>query len=133
MPDFQIVVDQATAEAEVQRLLDRKKVFPKQRERLAPAIEQVVEAMTYGLVTINDDGSITQKLLEPINGIEEIKYASRIEPITINRRIQNLKVDNVTNRFLVYLSTYSNQMETIFLNMEPSDRSTADSIAFFFQ
>lgn len=133
MSDFNQVMSQSDAELEIRGLLAKKKIFPKQIERLQPAIEQVAEAMSYGLVTIGDDGSITQKLLSPVNGKEEITYAARIAPIEVNKALQNLKVTNQTNINLTYLKMYSKEMETTFLNMEPSDRTTAESIAFFFQ
>ena len=130
---FEIKVNIDVAEKEVSALLDKKKIFPKQRERLQPAIEAVTEAVTYGFVKIETDGKITQTLLEPIGDITELIYAARMEPFTINKAIQTLKADNQTNRNLIYITSYTGQLQATINKLEPSDRNIADCIALFFQ
>jgi hypothetical protein len=131
--EFKIVYAQDKAEADVAALLDKKKIFPKQRERLHLAIEAVVEAMTYGFVTIDESGRITQKLVDPVGELTELHYAARVDPATINKAISSLRVDNQTNRNMVYLKSYTGQLEATINRLEATDRNTADSIAFFFQ
>lgn len=130
---FEVKIPIDAAEAEVNKLLDKKKIFPKQRERLAPAIEAVAEGISYGFVTIHDDGKITQTLTTPIGDITELHYSARVEPAVINKNIAGLKIDNQTNRNMVYLKSYTGQLEAIINKMEAADRNIADSIAFFFQ
>lgn len=130
---FEIKVPVEKAEAEISSLLDKKKILPKQRARLEPAIEAVAEAMSLGLVVIHDDGQITQTLITPVGELTELKYCARVEPVTINKHISALKVDNQTNRNLVYLKSYTGQVEATFNRLENADRNIADSIAFFFQ
>jgi len=130
---FEIKVPIDKAEAEINSLLDKKKILPKQRARLEPAIEAVAEAISLGLVVIHDDGQITQTLLTPVGELTELKYSARVEPLTINKHISTLKIDNQTNRNLVYLKSYTGQLEATFNRLENADRNIADSIAFFFQ
>jgi hypothetical protein len=130
---MQIVVEQEAAEKEVERYLDKRKVFPKQRERLTPAFDAVVEAMMFGYLTIDEEGVITQKLIEPIGDLTEIQYKFRVDPATINKAISALKVENLTNRLMVYIKSHSGLLEAIINKLENKDRNIADACAYFFQ
>ena len=131
--EFSIVMQADQAEDEVNRLLQQKKIMPKRREALQIAVDSVVEAMTFGLVSISEDGTITQKLATPILPIETLVYVPRVAPETIMKKISELRVDNQTNRNMCYLKAYTNQSEGVINKLEPADRNIADSIAFFFQ
>lgn len=131
--DLNQVITEALALEQIEGLIAKKKMLPKKREALAPAIERIAEAMVYGLLSINADGSMEQHLATPVNNLETIKYKARVEPEVINRELSKVKVDNQTNRNMVYLKAYSGLMEPQFNKLENTDREIADIIAFFFQ
>jgi hypothetical protein len=130
---FEQKISPEQAENEINALLDRKGVLPKQRERLGPAIEAVVEGMSLGFVDINDDDTIVQRLIKPLPSLTELKYAARIDPARINKQISELRIDTQTNRNLVYITAYTGQVTGTIQKLEGADRNIADSIAFFFQ
>lgn len=122
----------ASALAEIERLMDLKKIFPKQRERLKLAIEAVAEGMQYGYVSIAEDGQIVQKLSEPLPGTSEITYKARVEPYTINTELQKAGT-SVNNIVLVYQKLYTGLPTATFQKLEPFDKNIADAITYFFQ
>ena len=120
------------AEAEVNALLDKKNIFPKRREALQQAVDSVVEAMQYGFVTINEDGTITQNMITPVDSVSVITYKARIAPEVMNRQIASLKIDNATTRNVAYIKAYTGLLENVINKLETTDRNTAESIALFF-
>lgn len=126
-------VAEEIATAEVNALLDKKRIMPKQRERIKLAVEAVIEAVVYGLVTIHEDGSITQTLDTAKGGITEIKYKDRVEPFEVNKELQRVNARTGDAVTLAYQKLYSGQPADIFLKLEPNDKNIADCIALFFQ
>lgn len=131
--NIKVVVPIDKAEEEVNTLLDKKKIFPKRREQLQIAIDTVAEAISYGYVTIDEEGAIQQKLVSPVGELTELKYQPRVAPDVVNKIIGGLKNDTQTNRNLAYIKLYTGELEATINKLEPTDRTTADSIAFFFQ
>ena len=131
--DFKVVVPLETAESEINALLDQKNMMPKRRVALAEVIENVIEAITFGLVSVNEDGTITQKLVVPVGGLSELKYAARVEPSVIQMAIKRLGSESASSRQMVYLKAYTGELENTINKLEPVDRNTSDCIALFFQ
>lgn len=131
--DFKVVVPVEQAEQDLQAWMDKKMIFPKRREALTPAIDTLIEQISYGNVAIEDDGSLTQKLIMPVGSTSELKYAPRISPLIVNKELQGLKNDNQANRNVTYIKLYTGQVANTINSLEPVDRTTADCIAFFFQ
>lgn len=130
---FEIVVEPSVAEKEVSQLLDSKNILPKRREALQPAVETVIEAVTYGLVTIDGDGRITQQLTEKIGEIERIVYVPHVAPEVISKQLKGLKVYNQVNITAVYWKAYTGMMESTLDKLHPTDKAIAESLTFFFQ
>jgi hypothetical protein len=131
--EFKIVMPADLAEQEVNKLLDLKKIFPKQRERMSLVIDEVVEAMVYGYVTIEADGKIIQKLVEPSDILTEIVYAPRIDPMVLNKKLNELKKINNQTVSLVYICCYTGLLEAQVNKLCQKDKNIADAIALFFQ
>lgn len=130
---FKEVIALSAAEEEVNKYLDTKVIMPKRREGLQPAIEAVSEAVSYGFVAFNDDGSITQKLIEPIGALTELVYRQKVDAATMQKEIATVKVFNQSNINACYIKCYSGLLKAQTDKLEPADRNTADSISFFFQ
>lgn len=127
------VLSEEQATAELNEFFDRRIIFPKRREALAAPIEAVVEAMTFGLVAIHEDGSITQKLCVPVGPLTELKYVADVPSSTISKLISNLKVYTQTNINMEYISAYTTVIKAQIEKMHPTDRNLADALAFFYQ
>lgn len=123
----------AMAEAEVDKLLDLKKILPKRREVLKEtSIPYVIEAVSLGLVEIGTDGTITQTLVDPVNGVDKLQYAARIPAAKVQEALGRLKELTVQTKINTYLTLYTGQLPTVINNLEPTDRNTAEAIALFF-
>lgn len=135
---FETKIPIEVAQQEVEDLLDKKNIKPKRRADLEGVIDVVVEAISLGLVAINEDGSIKQLLITPVGEsgtLTEINYKARVEPIAINNKLTALKGESAANpRMLsmVYMQAYTGLLAAQINNLEPSDRETANSIISFF-
>lgn len=127
------VLTEEQATAELNEFFDRRIIFPKRREQLAAPIEAVVEAMTYGHVVINADGTITQKLCVPVGNVTELTFAADVPASTMSKLISNLKVYTQTNVNLEYISAYTTTIKGVVEKLHPTDRNLADALAFFYQ
>ncbi len=129
------VISEEQALKEIDALLDKKKILPKRRATIQEGIDTVVEAMMYGLVTIDEKGCIKQTLQFPLgdnNSMTELVYADRIAPATIQKALSTIKVDSGTNRCLAYITTYTSNLQTTILNLESPDWNIAAAISLFF-
>lgn len=130
---FEIKVSQEQAENEVSNLLDKKMIFPKQRERMQIVIDAVVEGITLGFVAIDEEGKITQTLCTPVGNLSQLIYKARVEPFTMSKNIKAAKAQTAGERSLVYICSYTDQLPAAIEKMEPADRNIAEAISFFFQ
>lgn len=130
---FEIKVSEEQAINEVNALLDKKRMFPKDRERRKAAIDAVIDGVMYGLVSIETDGSISQTLDVAVGTIDVLKWKSHIAAETMNRALSQAKAENQVSRNMVYITTYTDSLTATINKMEPNDRNICDSIAFFLQ
>ena len=130
---FETKVSEAVAQQEVENLLDLKGIFPKQRQRIAPASEAVVEAISLGLVVINADGSIKQTLFKKTSTLTEINYKARVSPTEIAQlQRQTKNADPVTARLMTHIRASASVTEAEVNELEPQDRNITEAIALFF-
>lgn len=124
-------VDQATTD--IHALLDKKNTLPRRREMLEPAIETVAEAMSFGMVTISEDGQIRQKLMVPVGDVTELVYVPHVPAGEMQKAISKLQVYNQATVNRTYISAYTGLLNAQVDKIEPTDRTIADAIAFFCQ
>jgi hypothetical protein len=128
-----VKVDEVTARQEVDTFLDGRKMMPRFRKSIEAAIETIVEAIVYGIVAINDDGSITQNLVTPVDSRESLTYKPHVTAFDMNAALIKAKAQSQIERNVVYITTYTGCLTSTVNKLEPTDRSNADSIAFFLQ
>lgn len=134
---FKEVMPLEQAVSEVKSYLAARKMFPSRVEALKPMIDTVAEAMMYGFVAIDDDGVITQMLVDPIqdvNGavvLDKLVYRKRVKPDEVNREIEKLKEDNQRTRIMMYVTLHCEQPKAIINKLETQDRAVCDAIGFF--
>lgn len=126
-----ISLDLATAD--VEKWLTFKKVNDKKREAFKVNIDAMAEAVSEGILIINEDFSITHKLLFAIGEevkINEFKYKARL---SVNE-LQNASVGKagMDARILSAIGALSDQPKKIVSAMDTEDYNVAGSIAVFF-
>lgn len=135
---FEEVMPFDVAMKEVSTFMDKKKIYPRRRQALQGIMEIVAEAIQYGQVVINDDGSICQTLLEPVVDqnktvvLAKLEYKARVEPSVINKMIQDNKVPGTDARNMIYTTAYSGEGAGMINKLESTDRNTCDAITLFF-
>lgn len=129
---WEIKVEESIAKQDLDNLLDKKRIKPSRRVDLEKCIAVIIEAITFGYVSINEDGSISQKLICPVNQFEAIEYKSRVEPSAIQSKLSLLKVDNYNSRLMVYTQAYTGCISSQINSLEPCDKETCEAITTLF-
>jgi hypothetical protein len=126
------------AEAEVSAWLDRKKILPKRRERLSVSIDNLIEAVQYGIISINDDGSIVHTLQIPVTDnkgemvCDKLTYKARIDTDSLLKAIAALKVNIADTQLMANIAELTGQPYGVITKMDPTDLTVAKSIGVFF-
>lgn len=137
MPYTEVMpVEQATNE--VNALLDSKKIRPKRREAIQSQVDTLIEAVTYGFLTISPE-KIVMVLETPITSgdkpITEIEMKYRVAPEVLRAGLSRLKSGDMfaqlMNVGLAYVTT-PNIVEAVINKLEQSDRAVFDSLSLVF-
>lgn len=132
--EFEEKVSIGQAETEVNNWLANKKVLPSRMLVLEEqrVIATVVEGVQLGYVSFNEDGTITQKLIEPFGTVTELKYPARITAEERNKTLQSLKVNTPTGQITAMVKKLTGEMDSNLIKMESGDKNIAEAIALFF-
>lgn len=122
------------AESEVKRWLDEKKVSSRRRDAMIGMQENIIEAIQDGLITIDDECVITQKLKFPDGvGANELRWKTRISSIDLEGPKRVVKGDawddNMTRTIMAATGCVANTARKL---DSTTDRQLAESIAIFF-
>lgn len=137
MPYTEVMpLEQATNE--VNALLDSKKIRPKRREAIQSQVDTLIEAVTYGFLTISPE-KIVMVLETPITSgdkpITEIEMKYRVAPEVLRAGLSRLKSGDMfaqlMNVGLAYVTT-PNIVEAVINKLEQSDRAVFDSLSLVF-
>jgi hypothetical protein len=134
--DIKIATEVATAE--VNKWLDLKKIGEKKREDKKDSIDSMIGAICEGMLTIDDRGTITQKLKFPIKDesgkveLEELKYKPRLSTAQIQACLQGTKLTDLYALPIALISALTDQAKTIIKLLDSEDSSVGQSIANFF-
>jgi hypothetical protein len=133
------LVNFETARKEIYEWLDHKKIRNKKREDYQSSIDNLISLVQDGVLSVNEDFSITHKLNFPIemggsNGaVTEVKYKPRIEARELREKLANLKTGDATdNRLTGYFCAISGQSIGFQGKLDTSDTSIANEIIIFF-
>ena len=129
-------IDFETASKNVESWLDHKKIRPNKREAHKEYVEDMISAVQYGILVINEDFTITQKLDFPIPGdepLEVLTYAPRLHGAALDARMKGVKNGDGDGRLNAVIAALTKQSINIPKKLDTStDKSTALSIAIFF-
>lgn len=120
------------AEKEVNAWLDYKKIKPKQRTASAPMIEELVEAVMEGIISIDEKNVIKHKLSYPVDGLySELTYKPRL---TVGESLQSsVSIGSAFDSMILSTISALTGKGTIELQkMDTEDYKISKSIAVFF-
>ena len=129
------VVNIDSATAEIDKWLDHKRINEKKREDQKSTIDSLIDAVRFGMLTVDEDFNLVQKLYFPIGNnqeVEELKYKPRIGVGTVHRHLKGLKADDADGRLAAYVAALTNSTKAQIAALDTEDYGVGQSIAIFF-
>lgn len=129
-------IPRETATDEVNGWLDYKKVSAKKRETHKEHIDNLVDAMVEGNLTLNEAKEFTQLLKFPIEGgeekLSELKYKPRLKVETVQMHLHGVKPSDNYGLINAYISALTTKPKALIKNLDSEDYTLAYGIAVFF-
>ena len=132
-------VDPEVALQDVTDWLDKRKIFPGQREKGQDQIDILVEAVSQGILVINpEDNSIEHKLIWPLENKEKVvtlaslKYSGRLNDNMMRPHTAGLKPGDSDGRLLAYIAGLTGVVRGVLVNLDSQDKRIAMAISIFF-
>lgn len=130
------LVDKKTASNEVEGWLDFKKVPASKRESMKATIDNFIDAICDGILTIDATTHVvTHNLSFPIGTdakIEKFEYKPRINMGTVNLHLQGVKSSDADGRLCAYVAALTSKPKAVIVQMDTEDNAIAQLIALFF-
>lgn len=130
------VVDELSAKAEIEKWLDHKKVRAKVREKNSDNIEQLVECIMDGFLTLDETTfELKQKLAHEIGEdkkISELVFKPRLKMFEIQQRTKGVKVSDTSEYVMAYVSALTGQPAAVLKQLDSSDYGIGQNLAVFF-
>lgn len=121
------------AQNDIQRWLDAKRIPEKKRATMAAMIENMVDAVVNGQLTVDEDGSLVQILQFPESGVDKLTYKLRISSHDLEGPKRLVKGDGLDDNLLRILMALTGAPVNTLRKLDLSvDKPLADSIATFF-
>lgn len=125
------------AKETIEKWLDSKRISEKDRTTQEGTIENLVEAVRYGNLVLNEeDFSLTQSLVFPLGTHEEVSqltYKNRIADRDIEPYRKLVKGDDINGILTRTILALTDKPVNVIRGLDKStDRQLADSIAIFF-
>jgi hypothetical protein len=128
-------ISRELAQQEVEKWLDFKRYRQSKREENKDSIEQLVNAVSDGLLILNDDFSWTQKLIFPIGeGVEikELKYRPRLNSKLTEPHLKGIKASDIDARLNGIICALTDSPKPVVASLDTEDKGIATTIAVFF-
>lgn len=130
-----IVVDEMTAKAEIEKWLDHKKIRQTIREKNSDNIDQLVECIMDGSLTLNDNFEFEQELAHPVGDekkIDKLIFKPRLKMFEIQQRTKGVKVSETSEYVMAYVSALTGQPAAVLKQLDSSDYGIGQNLAVFF-
>jgi len=128
----QMEVSIEVAQADIERWLDGTKVMGSKRAKSKADIELMTDAICDGLLIVNEDLTLTQNLLYPLEGVSSLTYKSRLSVEEPASRLKQFKADDIHGMVLAYVATLTSKPNALIGKVDRKDYSIATAIAGFF-
>jgi len=126
--------DQAVKD--IERWLDAKKIKDRKREQNADSEAVLVDAIMDGDLIVNDDNSLTLKLIWPTaegQGVSTLTFKSRLTVGERQEATKGIKPTDAEGRLIGYVAVLTDQPVGVIKKLESGeDYERASSIAVYF-
>src|SRR5687768_571840 len=130
------VVDRETAEAEVNKWLEKKKVFQSTIDSEKASIEILVEAIQRGILVYNEpDNSFTYTLLHPLgedSSVATLKFKGRINDTMVQKYMKGVSSTDGDGRLNATIAALTETARGIISGVDSIDKKVCNAIAIFF-
>jgi hypothetical protein len=120
------------AAAEVEKWLDKKNVSQNKRESFKDHIDVLVDAVSEGALSINDECIFTQKLNCPVGDTTHLNYRLRLNRLLVTPYMKGVKASDGDGRIVAYTAALTDIPKNIISALDTEDQRISDSIAVFF-
>jgi hypothetical protein len=126
------------AEAEVNNWLDQKRVSQKKRETHKEHIDNLVDSIVEGFLSLNDKGEFVQALKFPLTSedqsepVSTLKYKPRIPVEAVQMHLIGVKPNDNYGMIHAYVAALTTKPKALIKKMDTEDYSVAYGIAIFF-
>lgn len=128
-------VNVETAQDDVNRWLEIKKVGESKRQSMNDSINNLVDAVADGTISIDSEGMITQNLKFPLGedkSITALTYKPRISVGEAKKWLKDIKAGDIDGRLTAYVAALTGQAKEVINKLDSEDNGVAQSIAVFF-
>jgi hypothetical protein len=123
------------AEQEINQWLDCKKINERKRESYKDHIDNLIDSVCDGCLSLGDGNVLIHELKFPIEGeasIVKLEYKPRLKVETIQNHLQGVKPSDPDGRVCAYAAALTSKPKNIIKAMDTEDYSIAQSIVVFF-
>jgi len=125
------------AEQEVANWLDQKKVSSKKRELHKDHIENLIESVMDGTLTVTPEGGFVQRLKFPLvaedkSQIETLIFKQRVKIETIQMHLQGVKGTDNIGMINGYIAALTTNPKALIKTLDTEDFAISYGIAIFF-
>lgn len=125
------------AQEEVNALLEHRQMSERRRKEKEDAINELVEAVSYGeLVFHKDDGfKIELKLKNPIKNegtVDKLVFESRVKVGKLQLHMKGVKADDLHGMIIAYAAALTGQPKALISEIESEDYNLVQKVVIFF-
>lgn len=119
------------AEAEVNKWIEARKTRDSVIEANKDNITALIDGFKDGLLSLNEDNTITQTLLHPIEGLKTIKYKDRLSGFEKQKHTSRAGSD-VHSQIIALLAALSCENSALLNKLDTDDIGVIRSLTSFF-
>lgn len=131
-----VVISEEQAKAEIEKWLKAKRVTPRMRKKNEQAEETLIGAIQDGYLVLNDDLTLTQKLIFPTKedgtGVNDLKFKLRMSVDERSTATKGYRPDDGDGRMIGYIAHLCGTARGIIGKLDSVDFEIAQSIAIYF-
>lgn len=129
-------ISKDVATEDFEKWLDYKRISDRLREKNQDSEETLIGAIEDGLLTVNEDMTLTQRLQFPTEGdspITELKYKPRLKMFEKENAVKGIKPTDADGRMRGYIQQLTGAPKGVIQKLEAGDDvQIAQAIAFYF-
>jgi len=130
-------VTREVAEKDINRWLDYRRIRKKKREKNEDGINELIELVEDGIISVDEDCNITLELQQPIKNatgstaVQNLVFKPRLKQQEVSKHLKGAGTD-VDARVSAYIAAATEQSKGVLSKLDVSDYNIAQSIALFF-